>query len=182
MRGPRPVLPRNARTRRARRTTRGACSAHMRRTSSASSITVSPGRTKKKHIGRTLKIGFLMSVTYVDQIHCNGMKSQKAITSNKAKVEAAGGNTSSGCYLKLFTSSRRLIGFFSLPDCYLQCKLISFQKQFFLPYHCNCACRIGTGTSVWPAFTLHRLHSLQQPAPLLLLRLFLGLIFFFFLP
>lgn len=132
----------------------------------------------KKHIGRTLKIVFLMSVTYVDQIHCNGMKSPKAIKSKKAKVEAAGGNTSSGCYLKLFTALRRLIGFFSLSDCYLQCKLISFQKQFFLPYHCNCACTIGTGTSPWPAFTLHCLHSLQRPA--LLLHLFLCLFVFFF--
>lgn len=106
---------------RTRRNTRGACSAHMWRTSLFFFMLrphPSPSHLAgpKKHIGRTLEIGFLMSVTYVDQIHCNGMKSQKAIKSNKAKVEAAGGNTSGGCYLKLFTASRRLIGFFSLPD------------------------------------------------------------------
>lgn len=121
MRGPRPVLPGNARTGRAHAETHVVRAAHtcgallyfffMLPPHPSPSHLAGP----KKHIGRTLEIGFLMSVTYVDQIHCNGMKSQKAIKSNKAKVEAAGGNTSSGCYLKLFTASRRLIGFFPFP-------------------------------------------------------------------
>lgn len=122
---------------RTRRKTRGACSSHMRRTSLFFFMLPphpSPSHLAgpKKHIGRTLEIAFLMSVTYVDQIHCNGMKSQKAIKSNKAKVEAAGGNMSSGCYLKLFTASRRLIGFFPFPT--VTYSVNSFHSRIFFSF------------------------------------------------